>query len=673
MSLKGSIGRPPIIARFGENTAAVMAAASAAIEAASFSTITPADGIVGLGDNTLENLTTAENVVAVGSQAGRDTTTGGNSVWVGRVAGRENQTGANNVGIGDRALSGATSPDASVAIGAGALIGGANGESNTAVGMDALAAFQGNDATAIGRGSLYQATGGSNTAVGAYSGGAVVAGGRNVLVGWNVGGGGSGQGAAIDDSIVIGYSVGADRNGQIVLGSSSSDEMKVFGIAFARWNPTSHNLFMCGAGNLSATGQYNTALGENAMANATTAHSSVAYGPFALESIVNGNQNVAVGGSTLRFAVSVGDSTVIGAQAGELVQTGVGMVAVGHRALGKCIAVNNQSAVGDSALWLNQGARNIAFGYVVAEYLQSGDDGVYLGTAAGRNRLDGDRNILIGAQAGAIGSATVNIATGDGAVAVGDRIVGIGYQSLLEATGSDHVAIGDQSGKSLTSGASCIFIGSSAGNHGSQKVDATGAIVIGTGAYATRDNEIIIGSSAHTHLTLNGVEFTKAQVAALLGVAKIPQWKVAATWTYGGSPVPYVDFIDLGDYQDIIVRVRGITLSGSDQRMVRCSVDNGATFYAANGDYTAIDAAGVENATGFSGFALHGTASASARSGTLSLFAKNLPEKAIRRDTRYDVHELLFTGSTAAINAVRVLGQSGSVNITGGSITVLGR
>lgn len=454
-----------------------------------------------------------------GESAGRDLTTAETNSFFGYAAAREVTTGSSNTALGFGSMLRATTPTNCVAVGYLALGEDvANGTNNVAIGANALSYYTDSAATAVGASALRLATGVRNVAIGTFAGGTVTTGAGNVMIGWNVGGVGSGQNPAISESIAIGYNIGANRNGQIVLGGAQCDEFKLFATSFAKWNPTSHNLFLGQAGNFSATGQYNTALGENAMANADTAHSSVAYGPFALECIVNGNQNVAVGGSALRSAVSIGDSTVIGAQAGEKAQTGVGMVAVGHRALGKCIEVNNQSAVGDSALWLSQGARNIAFGYVVAEYIQSGDDSVYLGTATGRNRADGDRNILIGAQAGAIASAMVDPATGAGAVSVGDRNIGIGFQALLESTGSDHVAIGDSAAKSLVGGASCIFIGSGAGDNALQKTDAVGAIVIGTAAYATRDDEIIIGSNNQTHVTIAGVEFTKAQIEALLAL-----------------------------------------------------------------------------------------------------------------------------------------------------------
>lgn len=455
----------------------------------------------------------------IGDSAGRDLTTAENNSFFGYATGREVTTGNNNTALGFGSLLRAISPSNSVAVGYLALGEAvADGTNNVAIGASALSYYTDSGATAIGASALRLATGIRNVAIGTFAGGTVTTGAGNILIGWNVGGVGSGHDPAVSDSIAIGYNIGTNRQGQIVLGGAQCDEFKLFATSFAKWNPTSHNLFLGQAGNLSATGQYNTALGENAMANASSAHSSVAYGPFALESIVDGNQNVAIGGSTLRNALSVGDSTVVGAQAGENAKTGVGMVAVGHRALGKCIAVNNQSAVGDSALWLNQGARNVAFGYVVAEYIQSGDDGIYIGTAAGRNRANGDRNILIGAQAGSIASATVDPSTGAGAVTVGNRNLSIGYQALLESTGSDHVAIGDSAAKSLSSGESCVFIGSGAGDNLSQKTDAAGCIVIGSGTYSTRDNEIVIGSSSQTHVTIAGVEFTKAQIEALLAL-----------------------------------------------------------------------------------------------------------------------------------------------------------
>jgi len=440
--------------------------ADAAELAASYAIVDDINRNASMGAGALGNRISVTDTTAMGERAGASVTTAGSNTLIGSIAGREITTGGFNTAIGHLALSGSTNPTYSVAVGYNALTGGGNGVGNVAVGANALADYANpaGGATAVGNNALVQATGVRNTAFGEGAGSRILGGAGNVFLGWGAGSSGS-QGQAVNDTIVIGYNVFSDSNGQVVIGDTSQDILKMFGITLARWYATAHNLAIGGAGNSpgSWTGQYCLAIGEGAMANATTAHTSVAVGPYALEAVISGKQNVAVGGAALRFGTTVADSTAVGSGAGEAAVSGVGMTAIGHRALAQATVARNCTGVGDSALWMDQGSTNVAVGYVVAEYKVSGNDGVYLGTAAGRNRLNGDRNILVGAQAGAIASATVDTNTGAGAVNVGDRNVGIGFQVLLEATGSDHVAVGDSAGKGITTGNNNTLVGSGAG------------------------------------------------------------------------------------------------------------------------------------------------------------------------------------------------------------------
>lgn len=436
--------------------------ADAAELAASYAIVDDTNRNASMGAGALEDRISVTDTVAMGEQAGANATTADSNTLIGAIAGREITTGSFNTAVGHLALSGATAPAYNVAVGYNSLTGGGNGVGNVAVGANALADYASatGGATAIGNNALSQATGVRNTAIGESAGSRITTGAGNLFIGWGAGSSGA-QGQTVNDSIVIGYNVASDSNGQVIIGSTSQDILKMFGITLARWYATAHNLAIGGAGNSPAswTGQYCLAIGEGAMANATTAHTSTAVGPYALEAITSGKQNVAVGGATLRYGTTVADSTAVGSGAGEAAVSGVGMTAIGHRSQAQATVARNSTGVGDSSLWMAQGSRNVAVGYVVAEYMATGDDNVVLGTAAGRNRLDGDRNVLIGSQAGAIGSAVVDTDTGAGAVAVGDRNIGIGFQALLESTGSDNTALGDQAGKALTTGSGNIIIG----------------------------------------------------------------------------------------------------------------------------------------------------------------------------------------------------------------------
>lgn len=147
-------------------------------------------------------------------------------------------------------------------------------------------------------------------------------------------------------------------------------------------------------------------------------------------------------------------------------------------------------------------------------------------------------------------------------------------------------------------------------------------------------------------------------------------WKLAGSWTWSTN-VAQVDFTGLAGYNELLVLARGLTASASGFRSLLCSVDNGSTFPTANGDYQIISSTGVESAQ--VGIALHGTASASARSGSILIPNSGLngvPKLAIGNSLG---QTQLFTQSTLPINALRINSITSTGNLTAGSIYVMGR
>lgn len=543
----------------------------------------------------------------------------------------------------------------------------------TAVGRRALCNASGDDGTALGSLALENATSGaSNTAVGYSAGRSITTGVANVFVGANAGSGG-GQSVTATNSIAIGSNAVTTKNDQAVLGGPAIAETVLRGELIINEErlfltmPLLDNYFAAAAG----------------PSELPTGNGNVGFGLRAVSSVTDGIMNTGIGYQALMSVTTGDDNTAIGAGALESMTTGIGNSAIGRLALARCSTGTNNTGLADTALeFLTTGNHCTAVGYSAGIKAVTGDDNCLFGVFAGghslgRNGPDcswarcnvfgtaamqlnetGDKNNLFGTRAGHVLTSAENCGFGDEAL----RVL---------TTGEKNSVFGHESGWRLTTGSLNVFIGHQAGANASQKVDASGTTVVGAGAFSTRDDEVVIGKVTDTHVTIAGVEFTKAEILELQDEARTPRWEVVDTWNYGGTPVDKVDFVDLDEYSELIVRVRNMTLSSADQRLVRCSVDNGTTFFSANGDYTAIDADGVEDPVGFSGFALHSTASAAARSGTLSMIGINCPERMIQRVTRYNTHELLFTGSAAPINAIRVLG--GAANITGGSITLLGR
>lgn len=108
MSLKGSIGRPPIIGSFGENTAAATAAAAAAIEAASFVSFGGGDQNLAIGANAFADSVDSSNCVAIGNDAAASVTDGFDCTWIGVRAGQDATEGVGDTAVGFRAMQKAT-------------------------------------------------------------------------------------------------------------------------------------------------------------------------------------------------------------------------------------------------------------------------------------------------------------------------------------------------------------------------------------------------------------------------------------------------------------------------------------------------------------------------------------------------------------------------------------
>ena len=71
-----------------------------------------------------------------------------------------------------------------------------------------------------------------------------------------------------------------------------------------------------------------------------------------------------------------------------------------------------------------------------------------------------------------------------------------------------------------------------------------------------------------------------------------------ATWDFS-SGVAAVDFVNLGDYRDLLIWFSGCTSNtgGTDNLAIRVSTDNGATFVSAASSYTVVGSSGTSQIT----------------------------------------------------------------------------
>lgn len=265
-------------------------------------------------------------------------------------------------------------------------------------------------------------------------------------------------------------------NGSFVLANGTTDDQPN-NLSLGR-NALFNNTYVplqwpAGGGIDYASGNYNTAIGDNALQANTTGRRNTAVGALALYTNGTGYYNTAIGPLAMYSCTTGYENTAVGVQALQSNTNGHDNVALGSGALTQGTTVNYNIAIGRQALQLaTSTASNVAIGYQAMLSYDGGGDSIGIGyqalSAPGANGL---YNVGIGSAAlGQTTTGTSNIAvgrraanaatTGSGNVAVGnDALVGSGVAN----TGSGNVAIGNTALPNITSGDYNIAIGASAG------------------------------------------------------------------------------------------------------------------------------------------------------------------------------------------------------------------
>jgi hypothetical protein len=184
----------------------------------------------------------------------------------------------------------------------------------------------------------------------------------------------------------------------------------------------------------SVGGSFNTADGQNALAN-VTGSANAAFGWFSLWLDADGSFNTGVGAGTLLSNVSGSDNTAVGAAA-LLFNTGFDNTAVGAAALVNNTDGSDNNAVGAfalnanvsgffnnahgrQALTANTNSENNAFGDLAMENNTTGASNTAIGDDALRNLVDGSFNVAVGDEAGTGLGASVNNCIAIGAPGAG--------------------------------------------------------------------------------------------------------------------------------------------------------------------------------------------------------------------------------------------------------------
>lgn len=147
-------------------------------------------------------------------------------------------------------------------------------------------------------------------------------------------------------------------------------------------------------------------------------------------------------------------------------------------------------------------------------------------------------------------------------------------------------------------------------------------------------------------------------------------WELIETIAFAGAA--QYDSIDLGDYNEIRIFVRGVVLSGSSRIFARVSTDNGATFLSSSGDYVAVAPTGAEtNDTVIDQF--YFSASISPRTGEILIRGFNMPnQKTVWSLLGLPAGVSYIIPTVTPLNAVRIL-ATGGPTLDSGSAYIFGR
>jgi len=191
---------------------------------------------------------------------------------------------------------------------------------------------------------------------------------------------------------------------------------------------SSQNVFLGFSGNLTTSGDSNTATGVSALASNTTGFSNTANGDFALFGNTTGNFNTALGGCALCNNSTGIQNTAVGANTLSFNRTGINETAVGFDVLSGTLTGDSNTAVGvDSLANTTSGAQNTAEGVFALSSNATGSNNTALGFSAGPGLSDLSNSTAIGALAEVTKSNSMVLGSINGVNgATADTNVGIG-------------------------------------------------------------------------------------------------------------------------------------------------------------------------------------------------------------------------------------------------------
>ena len=311
------------------------------------------------------------------------------------------------------------------------------------------------------------------------------------------------------------------ENEVLRLGDASTNALKIGGIVVYYEDKENYNYYIAGAGNLN--GDYSDYIAANSYGNTAGGHLALTKAKNALMMTCFGYR----AGEELEEGA---DHAFFGAGAGQKQKGGVGCAGFGRLSGANSVWATNWSAYGDTSLEYNvEGDSQNAFGY--SSGIQSGgDNNCFFGTFAGGHILGKLKpTVSTFTRCNVFGNGTMQrndihhrnnlFGTEAGQNLEGEDNAGFGDSTLKYGTDINrNTTIGNFSADNLDEGNDNFFGGYNAKLASSLNGKVSGVTAIGANIRVTRDNEIVIGKNTDTHLTVAGIEFTKAQLIALKGL-----------------------------------------------------------------------------------------------------------------------------------------------------------
>ncbi len=415
----------------------------------------------------LSNTTGSDNITS-GEHALWNNITGSYNTALGGYALPSNITGNNNSALGYGALSSNTAATSSVAVGYLAAAGTANysNQGGTYLGYQSgySAATGSNFNTLLGYQSGYDITTGTNNVIlgtEQTTGGGITTGSNNILIGTGVR---SGLTPTASNQLNIGNLIFATglgseataSTGNVGIGTvtpaqkldvagnintSAGSAYMYNGSNVITASTTLNNYFFGGAGNLTMTGDNNTASGLSALQANTTGYFNTASGVNTLFSNSTGYSNIATGYNALFSNTSGYQNAASGMSALYNNTTGTANTATGYAALYSNNNGINNTADGMNALYANiTGSNNTALGVSAGRFISGGvtnnagsSNSLYLGYGT-QALANGDTNeIVIGASVTGNGSNSVTLGNTSITKTILQGNVGIGTTSPYRA------------------------------------------------------------------------------------------------------------------------------------------------------------------------------------------------------------------------------------------------